>query len=90
MVISRQLVHKQSEHGPSRKVRRPAMKSEDVAEDLSPSNMNIICDITCLQSLITVSGALCPQCQNPVNFVLSLGACACMSGCVCVCVCVCV
>ena len=71
-----------SEPGPSRKARRLAMESKDVAEDFS-SNRNV-CDIACLQSLITASGTLCPQCQNPASFFVSLGACACMSGCVCV------
>ncbi|KAL8563508.1 hypothetical protein ACOMHN_066175 [Nucella lapillus] len=51
-----------SEPGPSKIAR---LEEEGAEDDVPSADLNIIVDLSCLQSLITLSGALCPECKKP-------------------------
>jgi hypothetical protein len=56
-----------SEPGPSQKAMRLEEEEEDVEENVASADLNFIIDLSCLQSLVTMSGVLCPQCKMPVS-----------------------
>ncbi|XP_076453597.1 uncharacterized protein LOC143288836 [Babylonia areolata] len=49
------------ESGPSKKQRL----EEEAVEEVRSDDLNIIMNLSCLQSLIDSSGALCPECKEP-------------------------
>ena len=64
-----------SEPGPSKKPKMKVAEEEEEFEDMQRSDMIIVVDLSCLQSLITASGVLCPLCEQSVSiisFLLSL------------------
>ncbi|KAL8610607.1 hypothetical protein ACOMHN_006326 [Nucella lapillus] len=54
----------ESEPGPSKIAR---LEEEGAEDDVPSADLNIIVDLSCLQSLITSSGALCPECKKPLS-----------------------
>ncbi|XP_076434627.1 uncharacterized protein LOC143274639 [Babylonia areolata] len=43
----------------------PSKKQEEAVEEVRSDDLNIIMNLSCLQSLIDSSGALCPECKEP-------------------------